>query len=213
MNAKLSEMETLSPKEVRVLGALLEKDMTTPEYYPLTLHALQAACNQKSNRYPVVNYDEDTISVALEQARDKGLVVRVSGAGHRVEKFGHRLGEKLNLGRRELALLCVLMLRGPQTVGELRGRTERMHDFTDLEEVERCLELLASREPEPLVARMPRGRWAQLFGGPAEAGGVEESASAERPAIEPGMADRVEALELEVAELKQQFENFRRQFQ
>ena len=138
----------------------------------------------------------------------------MSGAGHRVEKFGHRLGEKLNFGRRELALLCVLMLRGPQTVGELRGRTERMHDFTDLEEVERCLELLASREPEPLVARMPRGRWAQLFGGLPDAGGVEESAgSTERPAIEQGMADRVEALELEVAELKQQFENFRRQFQ
>jgi len=110
------EMETLSPTEVRVLGALLEKDMTTPEYYPLTLLSLQAACNQKSNRDPVVNYDEDTVSRAIELARDKGLIVRVTGAGHRVDKFGHRLGEKLNLGRRELALLCVLMLRGPQTV-------------------------------------------------------------------------------------------------
>jgi uncharacterized protein YceH (UPF0502 family) len=207
-------METLSSQEVRVLGALLEKDMTTPEYYPLTLHALQAACNQKSSRDPVVDYDEDTVSRALESAQYKGLISRVSGAGHRVEKFGHRLGEKLNLGRRELALLCVLMLRGPQTVGELRGRTERMHDFTDLEEVERCLELLASREPERLVARMPRGRWTQLFGGMPDAGAVEEAAgSIERPAVEQGLADRVEALELEVAQLKQQFENFRRQFQ
>jgi uncharacterized protein YceH (UPF0502 family) len=214
-------METLSPSEVRVLGALLEKDMTTPEYYPLTLHSLQAACNQKSNRDPVVNYDEDAVSRALELAQDKGLVVRVTGAGHRVEKFGHRLGEKLNLGRRELALLCVLMLRGPQTVGELRGRTERMHDFTDLEEVERCLELLATREPHPLAARTSRGRWTQLFGGSVDHGGLEESAgSVERPAIEPRMEERVEALEIEVARIKQQFENlrqqledFRRQFQ
>lgn len=203
------------------MGALLEKDMTTPEYYPLTLHALQAACNQKSNREPVVNYDEDAVALALELAQDKGLIVRVTGVGHRVEKFGHRLGEKLNLGRRELALLCVLMLRGPQTVGELRGRSERMHDFADLEEVERCLESLAAREPEPLVTRMPRGRWAQLFGGRVDA---EESAvSVARPGIESKnesqMEGRVAALEGELAqvkkqldEIRQQFEAFRRQF-
>jgi uncharacterized protein YceH (UPF0502 family) len=206
-------METLNPVEVRVLGALLEKDMTTPEYYPLTLNSLQAACNQKSNREPMVNYDDNAVSLALELLRDKGLSVRVTGAGHRVDKFGHRLGEKMNLGRRELALLCVLMLRGPQTVGELRGRTERMHDFTDLEEVERCLESLATREPDPLVARAPRGRWAQLFGGPADAAGVVESAgSVERPAIDQRMEERVETLERELAQLKQQFEDFRRQF-
>lgn len=207
-------METLNPVEVRVLGALLEKDMVTPEYYPLTLHALQAACNQKSNREPVVNYDEDTILQALELSKDKGFVVRITGAGHRVEKFGHRLGEKLNLGRRELALLSVLMLRGPQTVGELRGRTERMHDFTDLEEVERCLESLATRDPDPLVTRAARGRWAQLFGGHGNAGGGEESdGSVERPAITQRTEERIEALEREVAQLKQQFEDFRRQFQ
>src|SRR5712691_11490008 len=147
-------MEPLHSIEVRVLGALLEKDLTTPEYYPLTLNALQNACNQKSSREPVVNYDETTVVQGLDLLRQKQLVLKVSGAGHRVEKYSHRLGETLNLGRRELALLCVLMLRGPQTVGELRGRTERMHDFEDLEEVERCLEVLAARDPDPLVTPM-----------------------------------------------------------
>jgi len=146
-------MEALHPTEVRVLGALVEKEITTPEYYPLTLNALVNACNQKSSREPVVNYGEDTVSQALTLLRNKGLSLRITGAGHRVEKYGHTLGEKLNLGRREVALLCVLMLRGPQTVGELRGRTERMHNFEDLEEVERCLEALAARDPDPLVKK------------------------------------------------------------
>ncbi len=182
----LAEVEILHPVEVRVLGALIEKDITTPEYYPLTVNSLQNACNQKSSRDPVVS-------------------------GHRVEKFAHRLGEKLNLGRREMALLCVLMLRGPQTVGELRGRTERMHDFTDLDEVERCLESLAARDPEPLTAPATRGRWVHLFGGSVDA-------SAEAPVQVPvpdraQLEDRVVALEREVEQLKQQFEGFRRQFE
>src|SRR4029077_19733002 len=141
----------LNEIECRVLGSLIEKEITTPEYYPLTLNALVNACNQKSSSEPVVSYGEDTVSEALAQWRNKGLGLRITGAGHRVEKYGHTLGEKLNLGRREMALLCVLMLRGPQTVGELRGRTERMHNFEDLEEVERCLEALAARDPDPLV--------------------------------------------------------------
>jgi len=201
-------VETLQPAEVRVLGALVEKDMTTPEYYPLTLNALQAACNQKSSREPVVHYGEDTVLEAIELLKNKGLAVRISGAGHRVDKFGHRLGEKLNLGRRELAVMSVLMLRGPQTVGELRGRTGRMHDFNDLEEVERCLETLAARDPDPLVARAPRGRWAQLLGGPPDA--VDEPPlNLERADFE----ERLQALECEIAEIKRQFEDFRRQFQ
>src|SRR6266849_8876574 len=150
----MARVETLHPAEIRVLGALLEKDITTPEYYPLTLNALINACNQKSNRDPMVNYDEETVLQALTLLRNKGLALKVTGAGHRVEKYSHRLGESLNLGRRELALLCVLMLRGAQTVGELRGRTERMHDFADLDEVERCLESL-----KPLVREGSRGRW------------------------------------------------------
>jgi uncharacterized protein YceH (UPF0502 family) len=204
-------VETLHPVELRVLGALLEKDITTPEYYPLTLNALVNACNQKSSRDPVVNYDEDTVLQALTLLREKGLALKITGAGHRVEKYSHRLGEGLNLGRREIALLCVLMLRGPQTVGELRGRTERMHDFADLDEVERCLESLAVREPEPLVARASRGRWVQLLGEAPEA-------SPEADAIPPredrfALDDRVAALEREVESLKQQFEGFRRQFE
>src|SRR5580658_4897067 len=184
-------MEPLHPAEVRVLGALLEKDQTTPEYYPLTVNALVNACNQKSSREPVVNYSEEIVTEALASLQHRGLALRISGAGHRVEKFGHRLGEKLNLGRRELALLCVLMLRGPQTVGELRGRTERMHDFADMEEVEHVLESLQSHEPDSLVAPLARGRWVQLMGGP-----YEESAEPERTAgIRSPLEDRVEALE------------------
>ena len=210
-------MEPLHPIEVRVLGALLEKESTTPEYYPLTLNALVNACNQKSSREPVVNYDEATVLQALALLRNKGLALKISGAGHRVEKYAHSLGEKLNLGRRESALLQLLMLRGPQTVGELRGRSERMYEFTELEEVESCLEALATREPEPLVARMPRGRWCHLLGGPPEpAHEMPEPLSSGPPAPgppTPDLAARVTALEHEVAELKQTLESFRRQFE
>jgi uncharacterized protein YceH (UPF0502 family) len=206
----LTEVETLHPIEVRVLGALLEKDIATPEYYPLTVNSLQNACNQKSSREPVVSYDETTVQQALELLKNKGFVIRISGAGHRVEKYGHRLGEKLNLGRRELALLCVLMLRGPQTTGELRGRTERMHDFADVDEVERVLETLASLA-EPLVARAPRGRWAHLFGGQPDFAAEPETVPiiASRPDLEA----RIVTLEREVEDLKRKFENFRHQFE
>ena len=208
-----TNVEPLHPVEVRVLGSLLEKDLTTPEYYPLTVNALVNACNQKSSREPIVNYDEETVTQALAMLRQRGMITKVSGAGHRVEKFGHRLGETLNLGRRELALLCVLMLRGPQTVGELRGRTERMHDFSDMEEVERVLEALTEHEPDPLVAPAARGRWVHLWSGAeaAHASAAEEpgeSASARHP-----LEQRVAALEEEVAELKRQLETFRRQFE
>ena len=203
--------EPLHPVEIRVLGALLEKEVTTPEYYPLTLNALVNACNQKSSRDPVVSYEEDVVQQALALLRHKGLAVRISGAGHRVEKYGHSLGEKLNLGRRESAVLCVLMLRGPQTAGELRGRTERMYEFTEIADVEHCLEALAQRTPEPLVASMPRGRWCHLLRGmpdPAQA--------AEAPVTRAGASEfeeRIAALEREVAELKQTLESFRRQFE
>jgi uncharacterized protein len=162
----------------------------------------------------VVSYGEETVIQALESLKSKGLAVRITGAGHRVEKWSHKLGEALNLGRRELAILCVLMLRGPQTVGELRGRTERMHDFADLEEVERVVESLATREPEPLTARASRGRWAQTLGEmPAEK--LEDEAE-EKPhswAPAPALEERVAALERELAELRGQWEDFRRQFE
>jgi len=207
-------MDPLHPVEVRVLGALLEKDQTTPEYYPLTVNALVNACNQKSSREPVVNYSEETVTEALASLQHKGYVTRISGAGHRVEKYGHRLGEKLNLGRRELALLCVLMLRGAQTVGELRGRTERMHDFADMDEVEHVLDSLQTREPEPLVAPVARGRWVHLLGGPVEHdAAAEEHATLTVTPMRTPLEDRVEALEREVIELKREFESFKQQFQ
>jgi uncharacterized protein YceH (UPF0502 family) len=199
-------VELLHPIEVRVLGSLLEKDLTTPEYYPLTLSALQNACNQKSSREPVVQYDETTVAQGLELLRQKHLILKVTGAGHRVEKYAHRLGESLNLGRRELAILCVLMLRGPQTVGELRGRTERMHPFEDLDQVEHVLNSLATREPDPLVAPASRGRWRHLWGSEPE---EEPESSAPRPNLE----SRVAALERELDDLKRQMESFRRQFE
>jgi len=195
----VTRVEPLHPAEVRVLGALIEKDITTPEYYPLTVNSLQNACNQKSSRDPVVQFDEQTMEQALNLLQNKHLVVRVSGAGHRVEKFGHRLGETLNLGRREMALLCVLMLRGPQTVGELRGRTERMHDFTDLEEVERVLETLEKSE---LVARASRGRWVQLLGGAVEL----EDIPAPSVVLRTPLEERVAALERDLQALKRKLE-------
>jgi len=193
-----------------VLGCLLEKDITTPEYYPLTLNSLQNACNQKSSRDPVVHYDESIVGQALDLLQNNGLVLRINGAGHRVEKYAHRLGDKLNLGRRELALLCVLMLRGAQTVGELRGRTERMHDFADLDEVERVLDSLAAREPEPLVARVSRGRWVHLFSGTAD---LPAETAAETPSARSSLEARVEALERDIDQLKEQFAQFRKQFE
>jgi uncharacterized protein YceH (UPF0502 family) len=195
----VTNVETLHPVEIRVLGALIEKDITTPEYYPLTVNSLQNACNQKSSRDPVVQFDEQTVEQALEMLRNKHLVIRISGTGHRVEKWGHRLGETLNLGRREMALLCVLMLRGPQTVGELRGRTERMHEFNDLEEVERVLETLEKSE---LVARASRGRWAQLLGGAVNE--VEDSQPA--AVVRTPLEERVAALEHDLERLKQQLQ-------
>ena len=194
----VTSVETLHSVEIRVLGALIEKDITTPEYYPLTVNSLQNACNQKSNRDPMVQFDEATVERALEVLKNKHLVVRISGAGHRVEKWAHRLGETLNLGRREMALLCVLMLRGPQTVGELRGRTERMHDFNDLDEVERVLETLEKSE---LVAKASRGRWVQLLGGAVEADEDQPVTVARAP-----LEERVAALEREIQRLKQQLQ-------
>src|ERR1700728_4155949 len=202
---------SLDADEVRVLGSLLEKEITTPEYYPLSLNALLNACNQKSNRDPVVHFDEDTVERALYTLRDKGLTLNITGAGSRVPKYGHRLSEKLNLGRRELAILCELMVRGPQTLGELRTRAERMHHFDDISEVETVLD----RMPE-LVIRLPRrpgekeARYAQLLSGVPE---MAPSAP-ERVAdlVAPPRSDRMAELEAEVARLRREFEDLKQQF-
>ncbi|HZU25338.1 MAG TPA: YceH family protein [Bryobacteraceae bacterium] len=211
----------LSPVEARVLGALIEKEITTPEYYPLSLNALVNACNQKSNRDPVVAYDDDTVEDALELLRAKGLAVRITGSGSRVPKHAHRFGEKFNFGRRELAILCELMLRGPQTVGELRNRSERMHRFDDLEQVETILQRLMEHEPDPLVLRMARqpgekeARYAQLLSGEPQAATAGAAEQADVP-----RGDRITELETEVgrlreelASLRAQFAEFRRQFE
>src|ERR671916_2969867 len=161
---------TLDEVEVRVLGALVEKQLATPDYYPLTLNALVNACNQISNRDPVVSYDEQTVERAVDSLRGKNLVYVFYGSESRVPKYTHVMTEIFRLSPPELAAICVLMLRGPQTVGEVRGRTGRLYNFADLAEVESTLERLAQRE-EPVVIKLPRqhgrkdARYAHLLGG------------------------------------------------
>ena len=192
----------LTAVEARVLGALIEKDLTTPEYYPLSLNALMNACNQKSSRDPVVAYDEGTVEDAVETLRQKGFARIVTGAGSRVAKYGHRLSETANMGRRELPLLCVLLLRGHQTLGELRGRTERMHEFTDTEEVERVLGAMVDWVVKlPHLPGTKEARYAHLMGGPVEVEAVSLGVGGGAP-----RGDRIGALELEVAELRREIE-------
>ena len=197
----------LHPIELRVLGALIEKEATTPEYYPLSLNALVNACNQKSNRWPVVEYEERDVMDAIEMLRGRGYAAAITG-GSRVAKYGQRFTEKLNLGRRENAILCVLMLRGQQTVGEIKGRTERLYGFSDLEEVELVLQKLMERAEGPLAAKlapapgMKEPRYAQLLGGAVEA--VGDAA----PVASQG-GSRVGALEEEVGRLRKEVEDLR----
>src|SRR5271157_5269172 len=163
----------LDAAEARVLGSLLEKEIATPDYYPLSLNALVNACNQKSNREPVVSFDEDTVETALDGLRTKGLALRTIGGESRVPKHSQRFTEKFNLGRREAAVLCVLMLRGPQTVGELRGRAERLYQFDDLEAVESTLGRLAEMEFTEKLPRQPgfkEARFGHLLCGKYEPG-------------------------------------------
>jgi len=197
---------SLNADEVRVLGSLLEKEITTPEYYPLSLNALLNACNQKSNRDPVVHYDEDMLQRVLYTLREKGLLLNITGGGSRVPKYGHRLTEKLNLGRRELAILCELMVRGPQTPGELRTRAERMHHFDEVAEVESVLD----RMPE-LVTKLSRrpgekeARYAHLISGAPEFPALDLTAN---PPPLP-RADRVVSLEAEVAQLRREIDDLK----
>jgi uncharacterized protein YceH (UPF0502 family) len=213
----------LNAAEARVLGALVEKDITTPDYYPLSLNALVNACNQKNNREPVTNFDEETVRLALRNLADKGLAGSAGGADSRVTKYEHRLQEALNLTRPETAVLCVLLLRGPQTPGELRGRTERMYRFEHLDDVLSALQQLMRREP-PLAKALGRRpgtkeiRYAHLLSGdveawepPAEAASSSAgSADSERIAQ---LEERVASLQSEVAELKRQMADFRKQFE
>jgi len=214
----------LNQVEARVLGALVEKDTTTPDYYPLSLNALVNACNQKNNRDPVMSLDENQVRDALSGLQEMKLAGPASGADSRVTKYEHRLQDVFNFSRGETAVMCVLLLRGAQTPGELRGRTERMHRFEDLEAVQASLQKLMQREP-PLVVMLPRqpgtkeSRYAHLLSGEIN---LEETASGSAPAalVSQGDQERITSLEEQVADLqreisdlKQTVEAFRKQFE
>jgi uncharacterized protein YceH (UPF0502 family) len=217
----------LNPVEVRVLGALIEKEITTPEYYPLTLNSLTTACNQKSNRDPVVSLEEKAVVRALENLREKGLARQVSGVDMRVPKHYHLFDEKMGLTRPQVAALCVLMLRGPQTVGEIRGRSGRLYEFAGLEEVERVLVELAEWTEGALVVQLARqpgrkeSRYAHvLMGepeeedaqteGPVDAAALEVRAENERIAA---LEEQVKALRDELADVRSVFAQFKEQFE
>lgn len=200
----------LSPVQVRILGCMLEKERTTPDNYPLTMNGLLSACNQTSNRNPVVQLDEATVGNALQNLRADNLVRIVYSRSNRADKYRHVLDEALTLDPAEMALLAVLMLRGPQTGSELRARTERLHRFDDQAEVDEALRRLAARG-EPLVALLERqpgqkeSRWAQLLGGELPQG--ERAAAVEAPG--PSRADRLAALEETVEALREEVTRLR----
>ena len=217
-------VKILTEVETRVLGSLVEKDLTTPDYYPLSLNALVNACNQKSNRDPMMNLNENAVSQALRSLEKEGLAGPADGMDNRVTKFEHRLQEAFNFDRREIAILCELLLRGPQTPGELRSRAERMHPFEDLGQVQSTLQRLAQREP-PLVKMLPRqpgtkeARYAHLLSGDVQ---IQAPAAAPETAVTNSTADSeriarlendVATLQDEVANLKQQLAAFRKQFE
>jgi uncharacterized protein YceH (UPF0502 family) len=219
-------VETLDDVEVRILGALIEKQRTTPEYYPLTLNALTNSCNQLSNREPVVSYDEKTVVRGLDSLREKKLVWVVSAAGSRAPKYEQRLTEALELKDPEIAVMCLLLLRGPQTPGELRSRSGRLLEFQDLAQVEQTLQGLADR-PTPLVRSLPRqpgareARYAHLLAGEPKWTAPVREVRPEAATLEVRWEDerlvtlerRVGELTTEVAELRKQLEEFRKQFE
>ena len=213
--------ENLTETEARIVGALVEKQLTTPEYYPLTLNALIAACNQKTNREPVVNYDEQTVSRTLDDLRDKNLVYVFYGSTSRVPKYKHMLPSIYELSESETAVICVLMLRGAQTLGELRERTGRLYEFSGLGEVNETLDALTRRE-EPLVVKLERqpgqkeARFAHLLSGevasyqPPERSVSRTSTDSER--VE-NLALQIEKLQNEFNLFRQEFEEFKKQFE
>jgi uncharacterized protein YceH (UPF0502 family) len=217
MNIVLSEVEA------RVLGSLVEKELTTPEYYPLSLNALVNACNQKSNRDPMMHLDERTVGQALRSLESHGLAGPADNYDSRVAKFEHRLQEAFNFTRHEIAILCELLLRGPQTPGELRGRADRMHKFEDLGIALSTLQRLMRREP-PLVTLLPRqpgtkeARYAHLLSGEVK---IEEPEAVKAPAVDfvkdsdriKRLEEQVAALLSEVSDLKQELASFRKQFE
>lgn len=225
---------TLNPVEIRVLGSLIEKQLSTPDYYPLSLNALVNACNQLSNREPVVSYDEDTVLKALDALRKKGLARAISGPDMRVPKYAHSVEDFFNLAIQEVAVLCVLMLRGIQTLGEIRGRSGRLYEFTDLSEVELTIQGLIERQPQALVVKLARqpgtkeSRYSHLLGGMVEVEKLPERSAEVKPVevlasssnVSSNENERIEKLEKEVQDLReqlallsQQFQEFKHQFE
>ena len=213
----------LTEVEARVLGALIEKDITTPDYYPLSLNALVNACNQKNNREPVMNLDENAVRDALSSLQEKRLAGPAGGADSRVTKYEHRLQEVFNFDRRETALVCVLLLRGAQTPGELRGRTERMYRFETLDDVQSGLQKLMDRQA-PLVRVLPRqpgtkeSRYMHLFSGDVNVDYVAPAVSQSRSSGESlearitSLQNELVSLRSEIAELRREFAEFKQQF-
>jgi uncharacterized protein YceH (UPF0502 family) len=218
----MSTLPVLSDIECRVLGALIEKDITTPDYYPLSLNALVNACNQKNNRDPVMNLDENAVRDALHALQEKRMAGPAGGADSRVTKYEHRVPEVFNFTRAETAVMDVLLLRGPQTPGELRGRTERMYRFEELADVQATLQKLMQREP-PLVKMLPRqpgtkeSRYAHLLAGDVEGYVAPPDTVSVSPVQDDERVARLEAevaeLRREIADLKQEMESFRKQFE
>jgi uncharacterized protein YceH (UPF0502 family) len=213
--------DRLTDVEARVLGSLIEKEITTPEHYPLSLNALTNACNQSSNRDPVVQYDEATVADAVESLRRRSLVRAVQQSGSRVTKYRHLANETLGLIARQTALLGVLMLRGPQTLAELRTRGSRLASFESLEEVEAVLDAFSAREPSHLVVKLPRRpgqkelRYAHLLSGEVAFDAPEPIAPRAQPDADRigALEEEIEELRREVADLRQQLESFRKQFE
>ena len=214
----ISRVPTLNPIEIRVLGSLIEKQITTPEYYPLTLIALVAACNQKNNRNPVTSFSESEVDDALYTLREKNLAYVFHGSTSRVPKYKHVVPEVMHLSPPEVAAMCVLMLSGPQTVGEIRTRGSRMYEFSGLEEVEETMRALASRDEEALVMRLPRqagqkdARFVHLLSGTPDVEELIESAPAERATRRTNDGERVANLEQQVQSLTEQVEKLTQQF-
>jgi uncharacterized protein YceH (UPF0502 family) len=218
--------QTLAPIEIRVLGALIEKELSTPDHYPLSLNALVAACNQSSNRDPVMSLDESAVSSALDVVRRLGLVRSFQGIGSRVPKYQHLLAESAELSRAELAVLCVLALRGAQTMSEIRSRAARLLPGDEPDAIEAALEALVAREPEPAAARLPRRpgqkeiRFAHRLGGAISQSEDDDPEPHPPSPVAAGSIDRLAALETlvsdlraEVADLRAELGEFRKQFE
>jgi uncharacterized protein YceH (UPF0502 family) len=208
----------LNDIEVRILGCLIEKGITTPDYYPLTLNALTSACNQKSNRHPVVSYEDTTVVRGLDSLREKGLAEKIYKADSRVPKYQHSFHQKFSLSGDYVSVLCELMLRGPQTVGEIRNRADRMHNFQGLQEVEEILNRLMEKEP-PLVIKLPRQigrkepRFAHLLSGEPEIREEEPSVSEETATIRVRAEnERIAKLEDEITALRSEFDKLKEEF-